>query len=548
MIVYRPPVAARKSLSIRARLLVLALIAVVPLMVDRAWQIEANRAERIAALSEEARALARQGIEAQQEIVSAVKSVVQVTARAYATLASSAESCGRFLSGATSDAPWITGLSIVGANGRVVCSTAQNSVGLDVSDRPYFQAALQTKGFIVGEQAIGRARGGVGLLAAMPTLNEDGSPSGIIAAGFELQWIERMVETARRRSAMLLVVNEAGTVLAVHPAEPKWIRKQLEAPQLLGELGARNEGIANVPGPDGVRRFFGFARLPHTNAFLAIGLDEAAMLRSVDREMRMAYLKFTLIGAFVLFGVWFGGEQTIVRPLRALARMAVQVGHGNLRIRPARHRWAAEFAPLTNALDAMAHRLADREEELRVANEHLDRLTRLDSLSGLANRRGFDTKLDEEWCAGARSGEPLALIMIDIDHFKAFNDRYGHVAGDMCLRTVAEALARSARSAAIVARYGGEEFALLFAATAMDRALDIAETLRAAIERLGLAHQGAPSGHVTASVGVASLRVADGEAPRMLIEAADAALYGAKRRGRNAVVGHGAIKPFAVHA
>src|SRR5712671_7463584 len=158
--VYRPPspAAKPKALSIRMRLLVLALVAIVPLMVDRARLIEADRAERIAALSEEARALARQGAESQRELIIAVRSVVQVVARAHATLASSPESCGRFLAGASADASWIAGLSVVGANGRVICSSTVNSVGLDVSDRPYFHEALRAKTFVVGEQAVGRSR------------------------------------------------------------------------------------------------------------------------------------------------------------------------------------------------------------------------------------------------------------------------------------------------------------------------------------------------------------------------------------------------------
>ena len=189
----------------------------------------------------------------------------------------------------------------------------------------------------------------------------------------------------------------------------------------------------------------------------------------------------------------------------------------------------------------MTARLAEREEELRVANAHLDALARLDGLSGLANRRAFDTVLEEKWRESERFRAPLALIMIDVDHFKAFNDRYGHVAGDVCLRTVAETLAKSSTGAAIVARYGGEEFALLFTATELTRALDIAEGLRGAIEGLALTHQGAPSGHITASVGVASLAAADDLAAQSLVEAADAALYAAKRRGRNTVVGHGGV-------
>src|SRR5262249_25452157 len=151
----------------------------------------------------------------------------------------------------------------------------------------------------------------------------------------------------------------------------------------------------------------------------------------------------------------------------------------------------------------------------------LDRLARLDSLSGLTNRRGFDSKLDEEWAGSAKTGEPLALIMIDVDHFKAFNDRYGHLSRDMCLRTVAETLARASRDATVVARYGGEEFALLFARTELDRALEIAERLRATVEQLNLTHQAAPRGHVTASVGVAAMRAQPGDSTEVLIEAAD---------------------------
>jgi hypothetical protein len=195
-IAFRPPASLnarpKATLSIRARLLILALIAAVPLMIDRAYVIEADRKERLSALSEDAMALTRQGVEAQHEIVVAVRSVTQVVARAHATLGTMTESCTRFLAGATSDAPWMTSLSIVSANGKVACSTAQTSVGLDVSDRPYFQDALRTKAFVVGQQAVGRSRGGVGLVAAVPTLSDDGTITGVIAAGFELQWIDRI--------------------------------------------------------------------------------------------------------------------------------------------------------------------------------------------------------------------------------------------------------------------------------------------------------------------------------------------------------------------
>ena len=533
-------------MSIRARLVLLALIAVVPAMLDRGRLLEANRVDRIAAASNEAVTLTRQGADAQTEMVIAVRSVVHVVARARATIAISDESCGRFLAGATTDAPWITGLSVIGANGRVTCSTVSNRIGLDASDRPYFQEAMTTKQFVVGHTATARTRGGVTLVGAAPIINEQGGVDGIIAAGFELQWVDRIAnEISRRPNAMLLVVDDVGTILAAHPGHDKWLRKSIGKTALANEMRTRNAGSIATEGPDGTRRFFGFERLANTNAFLVIGLDEAEVLRRVDREMRMSYLRFAIIGALVLFGVWFGGEHAIVRPLRALARMAGHIGHGNLRVRATRQRWAAEFAPLANALDVMAIRLAEREEDLRVANEHLEKLTRIDGLSGLANRRGFDLKLEGEWRTSTTLGRPLAAIMIDVDYFKLFNDHYGHVEGDTCLRTVGEAIKQAAPDAVIAARYGGEEFALLLTNRDIDAALAVGETLRTAIAELRLPHAAAPNGIVTVSVGVAALNAANGDTSQTLIEAADAALYRAKHRGRNTVVGHGAIMSLA---
>jgi diguanylate cyclase (GGDEF)-like protein len=546
-ITFRPPtpIGARPkpTLSIRARLIVLALIAVVPLMIDRARLIEAHRTEYVAAASNDAVTLTRRGVDAQEELVTAVKSVVQVVARTQAAFADTPEICGKFLAGATSDAPWISGLSVIAPNGRISCSTVANRIGLNASDRPYFQDALRNRTFVVSNNAAARQRGGMILVGAAPIVNDMDEADGVIAAGFDLPWIERIAaETARRPGAMMLVLDDIGAVLAAYPEQDKWLHKSFEASPLMDAMRARIDGMVTAEGVDGVRRIFGFARIPNTNAHLAIGLDESEVLQRVAREMRTSYIQFALIGLVVLFGVWFGGEHAIVRPLRSLARVASYIGHGNLTTNTGQRRWAAEFAPLAAALDGMAKRLAEREHDLRIANAQLEHLTRLDGLSGLANRRGFDARLETEWREAASSGGALSLVMIDIDHFKSFNDHYGHVAGDMCLRTVGEALAAASGDASIVARYGGEEFALLFAGAAMESALESAEKLRAAIEVLDLTHAAAPSGHVTVSVGVASLRAQSGDSSQILIEAADAALYGAKRRGRNTVVGHAAIE------
>jgi diguanylate cyclase (GGDEF)-like protein len=183
----------------------------------------------------------------------------------------------------------------------------------------------------------------------------------------------------------------------------------------------------------------------------------------------------------------------------------------------------------------MAQKLSEREGELRSANEHLEQLALVDPLSGLANRRSFDESLARAWRQAGRA--PVGLLMIDVDHFKLFNDRYGHVEGDDCLRRVGKLLTHFAcRPGDLPARYGGEEFALLLPGASLAGARIVAERLRHAVEELCIANADSPLGQVSVSIGVASMVPGAGTAPESLIEAADAGLYAAKRRGRNTVV------------
>lgn len=173
--------------------------------------------------------------------------------------------------------------------------------------------------------------------------------------------------------------------------------------------------------------------------------------------------------------------------------------------------------------------------ELEAANSRLRDLSLLDSLTGISNRRRFDQRLDEEWSRAARNGEPLSLLMIDIDFFKNFNDTYGHVAGDQCLVDVASALARSLhRPADLVARYGGEEFAVILPATNGEGAGEVAERLRVEIERLALPHESSAAAPcLTISIGAATAHPRADISPYSLVKAADQALYQAKTQGRN---------------
>lgn len=174
---------------------------------------------------------------------------------------------------------------------------------------------------------------------------------------------------------------------------------------------------------------------------------------------------------------------------------------------------------------------------LKAQSDLLRSLAFIDGLTGVANRRRFDEALQAEWRRSRRQAYPLALLMMDIDHFKSYNDLYGHQAGDGCLRAVARALREPlSRAHDLLARYGGEEFACLVPECEVGDALRKAEALRSAVRALAIPHAGSPTAdRVTLSVGVAVLAPDDAGEPEALLQAADAALYEAKRLGRDRV-------------
>ncbi|HEX4798568.1 MAG TPA: diguanylate cyclase [Burkholderiales bacterium] len=189
-------------------------------------------------------------------------------------------------------------------------------------------------------------------------------------------------------------------------------------------------------------------------------------------------------------------------------------------------------------IESMRSKLLDVSRDLASANRELEKLSRQDGLTGIANRRYFDSYLQTEVRRAARERQPLALILADVDHFKAFNDQYGHQAGDDCLRQVASALSTAGRRPAdLAARYGGEEFAMVLPGTGLDGAVDVAQAVSRVIADLAITHARSAAGrNVTLSQGIASLTPEKETASEDLIQRADQALYQAKQQGRNRYV------------
>ncbi|WP_312521458.1 diguanylate cyclase [Anaerospora sp.] len=204
----------------------------------------------------------------------------------------------------------------------------------------------------------------------------------------------------------------------------------------------------------------------------------------------------------------------------------------------ARVRAALKLKEETDCRKVREQELLQALKQLEEANETLQKLSSLDGLTGIANRRSFDQTLNKEWNLAVRQGSLLSLILFDIDFFKAYNDSYGHQAGDDCLKQVsyaADALIR--RPADLLARYGGEEFAVILPNTTSKGAALVAENIRQAISSQQIPHSASCiAGHVTISVGVMTMMPLQQDALTELIEEADKALYQAKQNGRNRVI------------
>jgi diguanylate cyclase (GGDEF)-like protein len=196
-------------------------------------------------------------------------------------------------------------------------------------------------------------------------------------------------------------------------------------------------------------------------------------------------------------------------------------------------------AELEAAKISLEQKVRERTAELEEANRRLSQLAVTDGLTGLFNHRYLHEQLGQAVERSLRSGTPVAMLMIDVDHFKKYNDRLGHPAGDEALRTVARLIAEDRRTVDVVARYGGEEFAVLLHAAARPQALEVAEKIR---ERVATAKipgaDGQPLGKMTVSIGVA-VCPDDASTAEALLESADVALYRAKKSGRDAVVAAG---------
>jgi diguanylate cyclase (GGDEF)-like protein len=546
----RKRVKLKQLLGIRARLALLAVILVAPLMLDRARSLEDNRTRLLAQASQDFANLARHSADTQREVISSVQTVLKAAAYIRSSAGGLMRTCDILRASVPANMPWIRNILLVGGDGRVQCSTGNTYVGLYLGDRPYMKKTLATRDFVVSDFVMARGGNNAVVMAAYPVSAINPDSDAVMLASMSLDWMSKLMGNLGGRPGISAVlIDSNGIVLATPPDTASQVGKSIDDIPLLSAMADRaltsnkDEGSLTFGAVDGSRRTVSFARIADTETHLLVSIDEDKITAAIKSEIRTAYLQLAFVCLFVLLGALIAAEKLIIKPIEMLADMATRFGQGDRSARAARTRLPAEFVPLARAFNAMAAQLAQRERELVATNDRLTVIASIDMLSGLANRRGFQSRLDFEWMKAQQYDCDLSLLMIDVDHFKLYNDTYGHPEGDACLTRLGETLSGiAADTIGFAGRYGGEEFCLLLPNVDVERAKEIGEQVRAAVQAMEMPHRTSSHKLVTVSVGVACTRPNDSQRPGDLIEAADAALYAAKHRGRNTVVGHGFVR------
>lgn len=491
---------------------------------------------------------ARYGARMQSHAIEDIGQTLKMMDQMSGNWASVPAQCFGRASDITRQQPYVSGVAVIRQSGLVVCSQAGPGRGVSLADRPYFRAALRTRDVVVGAPMESRITGQVVVPVAVQmaaTDPNDTDPPRVLAALVDLAELTHGMSSVldlggADHAGHVAVLDSNGNRLVRHPPAPPGM-SQPPGPIRDAVLTAL-EGTLNLPDENGDLRLVGFAHAGDAGTIYVVSVLASAVTAPADAKFRLVVALAVLAALGGLAVAFWVAHARILHPMALLTRTAESVQQGEAPALPT-HRLPAEFEVLRQAMAGMLRTVDAREQSLHQANRDLARMAERDALTGIANRRAFDDAMAAMWRAAQTGGGSVALAIFDVDHFKRFNDRYGHPRGDDCLRKVAETLgALPMREGDLAARMGGEEFVLLLPGTETEGAVAVAQrALEALRDRMilhedGVVNEDGPVGIVTASVGVAACQPFPGLDAAALIAAADAALYRAKESGRNRVM------------
>ncbi|MEP6719807.1 MAG: diguanylate cyclase [Variovorax sp.] len=413
----------------------------------------------------------------------------------------------RLMAVRVAELPQLDGLHVYDANGDWVANTRPATVpNLNNADREYFifHRDHEDRGPHIGVPVKSRTTGKLLIPVSRRINHADGSFAGVALATIDIDFLMNFYNSLEiGKAGAVVLVMDSGVMMTRRPYTTDMVGRNMLNTELFRQYSSRGPvGEAYITSAqDGVTRLNSFRRLANYPLFVAAALSKDEILATWWRDT-----------------LWYSGGVIF------FVMVVAFVGWRLIKQIELRTRAEAEFVRARDALESL--------------NKTLNTLAMQDGLTGLANRRQFDVTLDTEFSRAMRDASTLALILIDVDRFKQYNDVYGHAAGDECLQTICRTIRDLTphRPGDLAARYGGEEIAVLLPNTDVAGAVAVAEKIRNAIRALEIVHSGNAGGFVTLSAGVDALIPVSGfDQPTELIQAADKALYTAKAGGRNRV-------------
>ncbi|CAI0740403.1 Bacteriophytochrome cph2 [Serratia entomophila] len=402
--------------------------------------------------------------------------------------------------------PQLHGLFIYDSQGRWLATSSGKFVAnANNADREYFKyhQSHDVSSLYIGKVIHSRSTGDLIIPVSRRFNNPDGSFAGVVLATLYVDYFRKFYDGfALNTDASLNLLLADGTILYRRPYAISSIGKNISQGVLFREILPHSEvGNATISSLyDKVERIYGYSRVNRYPLVIAAGLSKQDALADWRNEAGL----FT-IGGLSLLGILLAMGWVLLRQIRHSVQTEAELTHTR--------------------------------DQLTTINQMLEELALLDGLTGLANRRQFDIALKNELTRASRNYRSVALLMLDIDCFKQYNDIYGHVAGDHCLQQIGQTLKGLARrSNDVLARYGGEEMGIILPDTDAQGALIFAERVINAVRELQIPHQGNPHGIVTISIGIcAKVPHMYNDTPISFIDLADSALYEAKKQGKNRI-------------
>jgi diguanylate cyclase (GGDEF)-like protein len=514
------------SWSIRSRLLLLVLLGVLPaasLLANLAWEY---RTERIEATSSQALALARMIAGDQEEVVEGTRQLMKALAQMRWLRNVERSTCDATLSDLSRENPRYNAILLIDASGHLICGSSPLLVDSRLSSKTYFAYALANEDFAAGRMMTSVVDETAVLPFAARFMDSSGAVGGVVFVSLRLDWLGKVVDQLELpASAVLTVADRDGTVLATRPRNTALIGQPAS---WAGELAARvrTPWLVEVEG-----QLVGLAPVRESELYVGIAVPKDAVTATGDELFQLHLLIIVVIASVNLGLAWAVGELSIGRRVRALTAVGRELRNGNLKARPLLPPGGGELQVLQETFDHMAAELERREDELRRSAEAFRHQALHDELTGLPSRTLFIDRLGQSLAKARRDSLSVAVLALDLDHFKDVNDLLGHAAGDLLLVKVAERLGRAVRDCDTVARLGGDEFALIVSQISGPReAAEVAKRLQAQF-KAPFDLKGQPC-RTSTSIGI-TLFPRDATDVGQLLRCADLALYQAKGSGRS---------------